>query len=122
MARNGFTLLEVLVALAIVAVALSAIIRATGLNANNALYLENKTFAHWVAMNIMQETRLQTALPKESQRNGSVEMAQREWFWELKVSDTMEKSLKRVEIQVKLDPNAEQHLVNLIGFMPVKTE
>jgi len=122
MARNGFTLLEVLVALAIVAVALSAIIRATGLNASNALYLENKTFANWVAMNIMQETRLQATLPTESQRNGSVEMAQREWFWKLKVSDTMEKSLKRIEIQVKLDPDAEHHLVNLIGFMPVKKQ
>jgi len=119
MLRKGFTLLEVLVALAIVAIALSAIIRITGLNASNALYLENKTFAHWVAMNIMTETRLQAELPSDSERQGKVEMAKREWFWELKILDTMDKSLKRIEVAVKLNQDDEAHLVNLIGFMPV---
>ncbi len=112
---KGFTLLEVLVALAIVAFALSAIIRITGLNASNALYLENKTFAHWVAMNVMNELRLQSKLPDKKQ--GKVEMARRDWFWEIKIMDTVDKSLKRIEITVKLNPNTEEHLINLIGFV-----
>ncbi|WP_353572532.1 type II secretion system minor pseudopilin GspI [Candidatus Albibeggiatoa sp. nov. BB20] len=122
MLRKGFTLLEVLVALAIVAIALSAIIRVTGLNARNALYLENKTFAHWIAMNIVTETRLQAELPSENQRKGKIDMAQREWFWELKVLDTMDKSLKRIEVTVKLNPDDEKHLINLIGFMPTASK
>lgn len=116
MQHKGFTLLEVLVALAIVAVALSAIIRVAGLNANNALYLENKTFAHWVAMNIMTETRLQ--LGKTNEKQGSIEMAERQWYWERKILNTMDKSIKRIEVSVKLNPDHEQHLVNVIGFMP----
>ncbi|MCV6638668.1 type II secretion system minor pseudopilin GspI [Candidatus Albibeggiatoa sp. nov. NOAA] len=116
MLRKGFTLLEVLVALAVITFALSAIIRVTGLNANNALYLENKTFANWVAVNIITETRLQAKVP--SVKKGSVEMAKREWFWELKILDTMDSSLKRIEVAVKLNPDDERHLVNVIGFMP----
>jgi general secretion pathway protein I len=115
---KGFTLLEVLVALAIVAVALSAIIRVTGLNAHNALYLENKTFAHWVAMNMMTEIRLQAKLPDE--KKGKIEMAQREWFWEVNMLDTMDKSLKRIEIKIKTNPNKDKYLINLIGFIPNK--
>ena len=49
--NDGFTLLEVLVALAILAISLAVLLKISAQNANNAAYLRDKTFAHWIALN-----------------------------------------------------------------------
>lgn len=56
--ERGFTLLEVLVALAILAIALGALIKAGSTNTANAVYLRDKTFAHWVALNTITEMQV----------------------------------------------------------------
>ena len=48
---QGFSLLEVLVALAILGISLGAAIKATSSSLGNAGYLQQRTLAHWVAMN-----------------------------------------------------------------------
>ena len=55
---RGFTLLEVLVALAVIAIALASIIKAVGTGAANASYLRDKTFAHWVAANRLAQMQI----------------------------------------------------------------
>lgn len=107
----GFTLLEVLVALSIIAIALSAVIQSVSLNARQALYLENKTFANWIAMNLLTEIRLQAKLPTEN--IGQINMAQRTWQWEIAVFDTVESNIKRLEITVSLE---NTNLIKLIAF------
>jgi general secretion pathway protein I len=54
---SGFTLIEVLIALAILSISLTAIIKSTSQNIKNTLYLQNKTIAHWVGLQIMNEAR-----------------------------------------------------------------
>lgn len=83
--QSGFTLIEVLVALLILAISMAAIIRATSQTVKDLDYLQNKTTAHWVALNTL--ARLQAnALPNLNTRNinrGQEVMLGRNWQWQL---------------------------------------
>jgi general secretion pathway protein I len=62
----GFTLIEVLIALAILSISLTAIIKSTSQNIKDTIYLQDKTIANWVAMNALNEARLGlTKIPVE---------------------------------------------------------
>ena len=87
---SGFTLLEVMVALAIIAITLGALIKGGGDNALNTAYLKDKTLAQWVAMNKVAELQLKRKWPDLGTRSGSMELANREWNWETKVGKTMD--------------------------------
>lgn len=81
----GFTLLEVLVALAIIAFALAATIRLTGQAAANTATLKEKTLAQWVAQNLVTEMRL--GLINARKKKGETEMADETWYWLLTESE-----------------------------------
>ncbi len=115
--KQGFTLLEILVALTVLAVAMSALIKSSAENAENATYLRDKTLAHWVAMNVFTEIQIREKWEKE----GSVMMAKREWFWTVSISETGEKELHRLDIHVRLHVD-EEPIAVLVGFLVSKTE
>jgi general secretion pathway protein I len=115
--QNGFTLLEVMVALAVIAFSLAAAVGAVTSNTRNASGLQQRTYAHWVAMNKMAELHVAHQWPATRTTRGSTLMAQHEWFWESKVSATEDKTVRRVEISVKADEDDENSLVTLTGFV-----
>ncbi len=55
--NTGLTLIEVLVALVILSIALTAVIKVTAQNIKNAIYVQNKIIALWVGMNVINEVR-----------------------------------------------------------------
>ncbi|MGH8504246.1 MAG: type II secretion system minor pseudopilin GspI [Gammaproteobacteria bacterium] len=118
MAR-GFTLLEVLVALAIIAFALAALVRVTGSGAANASYLRDKTFAHWVAENRLAELRTRDNFwPSTGNDDGEAEMAGREWFWTTRVINTPEPEMRRIEVEVRLEDDDDISPVTVLtGFV-----
>lgn len=113
--NGGFTLLEVMVALAVLAIALGAIIKAAGTSAGDIGYLRDRTLASWVALNHINMLRLAREWPDEGTRNGIVEMAGREWRWELQVSNTSDEDLRRLDITV-YGEDREVPLAQLIAF------
>ena len=117
--KQGFTLLEVLVALAILAIALSAAIKVSTENVENASYLRDRTLAHWVAMNILTEIQIKAVWPSLGKKTGTTMMAEREWFWIMETSDTIDKELRRVEIKVFHKKDDENALSLLVGFIPL---
>ncbi len=113
--KQGFTLLEVLVALAVLAIGLAAVMKVSIENAENARYLRDKTLAHWVAMNVLTEIQIREESPKLDE--GTAMMAAREWVWVLKVSETMDKDLRRLDIEVYYNSKEEEPIAILVGFM-----
>jgi general secretion pathway protein I len=97
----GFTLIEVLVALAVIAFALSAIIRATGVMTGNTAHLKEKTYAHWIAMNRVAELRVTKAWPSIGSTSDDVEMFGEDWRWMQEVNQmAISEHIRQVEISV----------------------
>ena len=103
--QRGFTLLEVLVALAVAGVGLGAVIKVAGGNAYNAQYLQEKTFAQWVAMNRISEVKLSNKFPAIGTEKGDVEMAGRTWYWtqESKAPPIPEPRIQSTVRQINVD-------------------
>lgn len=114
---KGFTLLEVMVALAVIAFALAAGASAVSSNARNASGLQQRTYAHWVAMNKMTELQLSNQWPATKTTKGSELMARHEWFWAIKVSKTPNPVMRRVDVMVRPEEDDESPLVTLTGFV-----
>jgi general secretion pathway protein I len=112
---QGFTLLEILVALAILAIALSAVIKATGEGIGNVGYLRDQTLASWVALNRINTIQLEEDWPALGVSKGQVDMAGREWEWEVQVSDTSDEDLRRLDVTVRQRGDTTP-LVSLIAF------
>lgn len=116
---RGFTLLEVLVALAVLALALAAGIKAAGSNIDNSAYLRNRTLAHWVAMNKLTEMQVFNKFPATgTTERGSLLLAGSEWYWT--VQTTLNKSLVEYEfgvanIQVRHSEDAKQALATVVA-------
>jgi general secretion pathway protein I len=114
-AAAGFTLLEVMVALAVIAIALAAVIQATAMQADHVGYLRDKTFAHWVAMNQLALARWRPPPPGE--QSGSAAQAGREWHWKMAVTTTPDPDLRRIDIEVREHPGDREPLAVLTGFV-----
>lgn len=115
---KGFTLLEIMVALVILAVGMSALVKAAGSNTVNAAYLKNKTFAQWIAANKVNEMRIQNVWPATGTQTGNIIYADVEWFWKVKTSNTQVKDIRRIEISVQLESERDaDSLVNLAAFI-----
>lgn len=114
---RGFTLIEVLAALVIVALGMLGVIQAVTQTARNGTYLREKTLAHWVALNVITERRLQPARPEVSETSDEVEFAGRRWRWTLNVSQTEVESLRRMDVSVRpADRPDGESLVTVTGF------
>ena len=111
---SGFTLIEVLVALAVAALALLALARTgSGALATQA-DLEQRTLALWVADNRLAELRLQRPLEPGTSR-GSTSLGGRDWRWQSLVQLAPGGELWRVDVVV-LD-EADQPLLTHVGFV-----
>lgn len=114
-AQAGFTLIEVLVALAIVSVALAALSRAMGLTVGNQAALEERVFATWVAEDELVKLHIQASSREESKQQ--VTQLQRTWVTEMQTEDTLIPEIKKVTMQVTAEgqktPSAT--LVTVIG-------
>lgn len=114
---RGFTLIEVLAALVIVALGMLGVIEAVTQNARNGTYLRDRTIAHWVAMNIVTSQRLQPSPPAVAESSDEVEMAGQRWRWKLTVSQTQVQSLRRLDVEVRrADAPESRPLSSVTGF------
>jgi general secretion pathway protein I len=119
MRASGFTLLEVLVALAVLAIALAASVRAVGQQAQSHEILRDGSYARWVAANLIAETRLNEPFPVPGTRKGQSRMAGRIWRWQLLVSETPDGDIRRLDAEVFRGDAAvddETPIVRLSGF------
>ncbi len=114
---RGFTLIEVLIALAVLAIALSAVIKGVSANANNAAYLRDRMLAHWVAMNKVTELQADTTFPAPGVTTGTILMAEHGWTWQVTVSTTPDASIRRLDVEVRSKKEDKQALDSLIAYV-----
>jgi general secretion pathway protein I len=95
---QGFTLIEILAALVVVAVALTAAVKLAGQSALNTAYLRDKTYAHWVANYVVAEYRLMEPAPEVGQRKGAMVMGNRMWDWQAELENTEDPAVKRLQV------------------------
>ena len=121
MRSRGFTLVEVMVALAIVAIALPALLMALYQQIDDTAYLRDKTLAYMVAENKLAEIRLvigSTRNLSAGKDSGLASMADRDWYWWVETKATEVEKFFRVDITVSLDEQQqEQPLFTLSAFM-----
>ncbi|MCF7520422.1 MULTISPECIES: type II secretion system minor pseudopilin GspI [Pseudoalteromonas] len=115
---TGFTLLEVMVALAICAMAGIAAMQATGEHINHLATIEEQTYASWVAENVMVEQR---AKGREWQgkngTKGTETLAGYEWYWRQDVVPTADKSFVKVTINIFTDEKLADPVYELSTYL-----
>jgi general secretion pathway protein I len=115
--RGGFTLIEVLVALAIVAIALMSALRAAGQGTNNLGELRSRLLAGWVAENLLAEHRargdwLPLGIQRGTGRQGGVDFA-----WREEVIATPNPTFRRVDVRVFANAEEAHSLAHIAGFV-----
>ena len=114
--RAGFTLLEVLVALAVLAIAMSAIIHAATQSIQGVTILREQTIASWAALNQVNQLLLDPKpWPDEGSQAGKAELAGRSWRWEARFAKTEDPDLRRVVMTVRAGENGPE-LSKLMAF------
>jgi general secretion pathway protein I len=92
---------EVLVALAIVAIGMAAVLGTLTSSANTVVYMRDKTLANWVALNHIAEQRLQPQMPQLGKTDGDVDYAGQKWHWQQEVVATAVKGMVRLDVRVR---------------------
>lgn len=97
---RGFTLVEVLVALMVVAIGLAALMVAVSGTARTSGYLRDKTLAQWIALNRLSEVRLNTNKFGQNTDTGELDFGGRTWHYDTRYFDTSIATMKRVVVRV----------------------
>lgn len=101
MNARGFTLLEVMVAMTIFAIAGMALMQATATQTATLSTLESRTFARWVAENQLALETLEQRWPQEGWVNGESDMAGQRWYWRWQGVKTGDDNLRAMDVEVR---------------------
>jgi general secretion pathway protein I len=113
----AFTLVEVLVALAILAVALAAGFRSIAQSADGATALKAHTLALWVAQNRLALAQLETPAPVPGLRTGSADQAGATFIWHEAIGGTPNPAFRKIEITVADSAAPDYVLARLVGYL-----
>lgn len=124
---TGFTLIEVMVALVVVALGMMAVHKVLNDYAFASAYVEQKTLASWIATNKLTELAIGPTWPSLGDSEEEIEFARQQWVCEIVVSETAVTNLRRVDVSVRLanEPERVVHKVSALieppapaGFLP----
>ncbi|MEP6886035.1 MAG: type II secretion system minor pseudopilin GspI [Gammaproteobacteria bacterium] len=96
----GFTLVEVLVALVVVAIGLSALMITVSSTARTSGALRDKTLVQWMALNRLSEVRLNLVKFGQNTDTGEINYANRTWHYDTRYFDTTVTTMKRVVVRI----------------------
>jgi general secretion pathway protein I len=117
MKDQGFTLIEILVALALAAVALAAGMRALTQAADGAGTLKARTLALWVAQNRLAAIQLESDSSTRADTQGQAVQAGVSFMWKVRVTGTPNPAFRRVDIVVAEATVPDYALARLTGYV-----
>jgi general secretion pathway protein I len=112
---RGFTLLEVLIGLLVLALALVALSRTAANQVNASGALRERTFAGWLAQDVLTETRLTTSFPDTGKTDGRRRFAGRDWRYDVVVQSTDVSTIRRIDVHV-FDATDATPIATVVGF------
>lgn len=113
----AFTLVEVLVALAILAIALAAAMRTLHLTTDSAQETKLRLLATWVAQNQLAESTAKHEFPAPGISNGSLDYAGVKFAWQHNISGTPNAAFHKLEIRVTKPDDTSHALAQLTGYL-----
>ena len=114
---RGFTLIEILVALTILAIALSAALRASIVTTDQAQTIKSRLLAEWSAENLLAEQTARKRWPAPGVQTGSSVQAGVVMHWVQTVSSTPNPAFRRVEIKLYSTHDQSYALAQIVGFL-----
>ena len=116
--QRGFTILEVIVALALLATAGVAVVQSSAVHINSQDRLKNHIFATWVASNRLNQLQLDKEWPIKNGHKGDMELAGHTWYWQQKVVKTaFGDEMVAVRIEVYSDESYKQFVTEQMTYM-----
>jgi general secretion pathway protein I len=112
----GFTLIEVLIALAILGIALAASMRTLNLSIDAARETRERLVATWVLQNRLAEIEARRMFPGAGDTSGEVEYAGLRMVWKQKIVETPNPAFRRVELSAGLASAPDYALARLTGY------
>lgn len=119
--QQGMTLLEVMIALLIFAMTGTAILKVAGDHLNNVGQIEAITLANYVASNRLNQLQLDSTWPPKNNIKGSVELADRTWYWQQSVTKTNDNDLRSVAVSVGLSQDYSTTTTSVTTFVAKPT-
>lgn len=114
---RGFTLLEVLVAMAIISLGLIGVFGSLNQMLNATVLLRDKTLATWIATDQITEMRIAGEYPDAGVRDDLVDMAGAEWTYSIKVSKIPDLDMRRLDVTVGFADDPDNVIATVIGFL-----
>ncbi|CAH0532341.1 hypothetical protein VST7929_00159 [Vibrio stylophorae] len=112
--NRGFTLLEVMVALAIFALSSMALLQSMSQHSSTLIHLQQNLFANWVAEN--QQVKVALEGVPSSTKQGKSEMAGQTFYWKIQPQKTSEGSLVAVDVAVSTEANFASQLLQIRSY------
>ena len=113
--HEGFTLIEILVALAVMAIAMTALWKGLAQGVAVSQGMSDRVVARWVAENRIVERQVMDEWPDPRAYNGTEQMGGRTWYWQEQIATTGQDNLRSITVSVGLE--AESALISLQGFL-----
>lgn len=115
--QTGFTLMEVLVSLAIFAVCAATLLKQSGQTLRQANALETRTLANWIAENRLEALRLEPSKLKPSKDTEVHQFANRRWQVDTQILSTKVPTLYRIVVSIREDGVDNPSMYSLDGFI-----
>ena len=117
LSNNGFTLIEVMLAMAIFSIAGVALLGTANTNFTNMSLLEEKMLASWVASNQLVEGKLARQWPPQNNKKGTQELSEHKWSWTQRVVKTADDNMRAVYIDVRKKAEDEKAITSLMTYV-----
>jgi general secretion pathway protein I len=115
--RKGFTLVEVLVALLIVAVTLGAGLRALNQATDLSGSLDKRMIARWIAEDHIALMRAQRIQVNEGRNEGRITQAGMQWVWTESIEKQPRSPFQKITVTVREDQADTHSLAHLSAFI-----